>query len=134
MPEHKISDTLTLHDEPSNPAKGIAVMRLIGTTLLALFMMGNAVAANCPSTKDIVEASTATTDDHNFSGYAYTAGPGWNGFVPNEDEKGTKGIQKVSNLILAPTTDENPNPKVVNGSTICQYVEVVGGLNLVHKK
>jgi hypothetical protein len=55
-------------------------MRMIGTALLALFMVGNAVAATCPSVSSI-------TQKEDGQGYAYSAKGGWKGDNPMGNEK-----------------------------------------------
>lgn len=100
-------------------------MRLIGTALLALFMMGNAVAATCPEVKDFKEAAGS---DDGFDGYFYTVEKGnWKGFAPNQDDKGTKEVD-LATLKLA-------NSGASDTAIICRYRDAKGGgLSLASKK
>lgn len=102
-------------------------MRLIGTALVALLMMGNAVAATCPASKDIKEASAPSSED-GFEGYAYTAENGkWRGFAPNPDDDGTKEVELETLKLHSANNPDNP--------TVCRYTDGKGGgLSLSIKK
>ncbi|MEE1887593.1 hypothetical protein [Pseudomonas carassii] len=101
-------------------------MRTFGTAaLLALFMMGNAIAATCPDSKTIKE--TAGSED-GLDGYVYSVESGnWRGFAPDTDDKGTKEVD-LATLKLS-------DSKASDTSVICRYTDAKGGgLSLSQKK
>ncbi|QXI36868.1 hypothetical protein [Pseudomonas xantholysinigenes] len=77
-------------------------MRMIGTTLLALFMVGNAVAATCPN------PPAEITETKDGQGYAYSAEGGWKGDNP----MGNAGDKDTFKFTGA---------KITTTSVICRY-------------
>lgn len=76
-------------------------MRMIATSVLALLMAGNAIAATCPSASGI-------TQKEEGQGYAYSAEGGWKGDNPMASAEDLKSFKFVG-------------AKVTDRSVICRY-------------